>query len=64
MKYENLAIVTKFAGDFKVLAFVSGNSRAEIIRNVKNKHRLNVRMQGLIWIDNEDFPHAINSNKL
>lgn len=65
MKYENLAVVTKAFGDYKALAFVSGNSKAEVIRNIKSAPvRYNVRMQGLIYIDHEDFPNAINSNLL
>lgn len=64
LKYERLPIVTKSVGDYKTLAFVSGNSKAEVIRKVKTDHRYNVRMQGLIYIDHEDFPNAINSNLL
>lgn len=57
MKYEDLAVVTKSGfGDYKVLAFVSGNSKAEVIRKIKSAPvRYNVRMHGLIWVDHEDF---------
>lgn len=66
LKYEDLAVVTKSAfGDYKTLAFVSGNSKSEVIRKVKSAPvRYNVRMQGLIYIDHEDFHNAINSNLL
>lgn len=64
MKYENLAVVTKAFGDYKTLCFVSGNSKAEIIRKVKNDQRLNVRMNGIIYIDDPNFTKGINSNLL
>jgi len=63
MKYENLAIITPSFGDFKVLAFISGNSKAEVIRNVKADLGWNIRNNGLVSIDHEDFPKKINSNK-
>lgn len=63
MKYENLAVVVPSNGDFKVLAFVSGNSKSEVIRNVKEDKNYNIRNNGLVSIDHEDFPKKINSNK-
>lgn len=35
MKYENLAVIVKYYGGFKVLTSVSGDSKAEVIRKVK-----------------------------
>ena len=35
MKYENLAVTVPANGDFKVLAFVSGNSKSDVIRKIK-----------------------------
>jgi len=60
-KYENLAVTIQANGDFKVLAFVSGNSKAEVIRKVKSN--INIRNNGLVSIDHEDFTKRINSNK-
>ena len=60
-KYENLAVTIQANGDFKVLAFVSGNSKAEVIREVKSN--INIRNNGLVSIDHEDFTKRINSNK-
>jgi hypothetical protein len=54
-KYENLAVVVPAFGDFKVLAFVSGNSKAEVIRKVKS----NSNIRGLVSIDHEDFPQKV-----
>ena len=65
MKYEDVSIVCRSQGDYKVLAFVSGKSKAEIIRKVKSAPiRYNVRMNGMVWIDHPDFTSGINSNKL
>ena len=64
MKYQNLAVVVPAFGDFKVLAFVSGDSKAEVIRNLKSDSIvLNIRNNGLVTIDHEDFPNKINSNR-
>lgn len=63
LKYENLPVVCRAFGDYKTLAFVSGNTKAEIRKEVKAK-ALNIRGNGLVWIDNPDFPKAINSNLL
>ncbi len=60
-KYENLEVTIQVNGDFKVLAFVSGNSKAEIIREVKSN--INIRNNGVVSIDHEDFTKRINSNK-
>ena len=62
MKYEKLAVITEIFGDFKVLAFVSGNSKSEIIRKVKEDSGYNIRGNGMVSIDHEDFPKKINSN--
>lgn len=61
MKYENLPVCVPAFGDFKVLAYVSGNSKAEVIRKVKANQ--NVRGNGLVTIDHEDFPERVNTNK-
>lgn len=61
MKYENLAVTVPANGDFKVLAFVSGNSKSDVIRKIKEN--INIRNNGLISIDHYDFPKKINSNK-
>lgn len=63
MKYEKLAVVAPAFGDFKVLAFVSGNSKAEVIRKVKEDSGYSIRNNGLVSIDHEDFHNKINSNK-
>lgn len=65
MQYENVAVVKKDQDDYKVLCFVSGKSKAEVIRNVKKgNNRVNIRNNGKVWIDHPDFPNAINSNLL
>ena len=61
MKYENLAVTVPANGDFKVLSFVSGNSKSEVIRKIKEN--INIRNNGLVTIEHEDFPKKINSNK-
>lgn len=63
-KYEKLAVVTECFGDFKVLAYVSGNTKAEVIRKVKEDSGYNIRRNGLVSIDHPDFPQRINSNRL
>lgn len=63
MKYENLAVIIPSNGDFKVLAYVSGDSKAEVLRKVKEDRNYNIRNNGLVSIDHEDFPNKINSNK-
>ena len=61
MKYENLAVTVPANGDFKVLAFVSGNSKSDVIRKIKEN--INIRNNGLVRIDHDDFHKKINSNK-
>ena len=61
MKYENLAVTIPANGDFKVLAFVSGNSKSDVIRKIKEN--INIRNNGLVSIDHDDFHKKINSNK-
>ncbi len=61
MKYENLAVTIPANGDFKVLAFVSGNSKSDVIRKIKEN--INIRNNGLVSIDHDDFYKKINSNK-
>ena len=57
MKYENLAVVTVAFGDYMVLAFVSGNSKAEVIRRVKANP--NLMGKGIVEIDHPDFSKKI-----
>ena len=61
MKYENLAVIVPANGDFKVLAFVFGKSKSDVIRKIKEN--INIRNNGLVSIDHDDFPKKINSNK-
>jgi hypothetical protein len=64
-KYERVAVVCKAQGDYKVLAFLSGNSKAELIRKMKSN--LYVRNNGFVWFDGaEDLglpTKAFNSNR-
>lgn len=60
-KFENIAVVTKAFGDYKVLAFISGNTKSEVIQKMKNN--LNIRMNGIVWLQDERFPKGFNSNK-
>ncbi len=57
MKYEDLAVVTEAFGDYMVLAFVSGNSKAEVTRKVKSKP--NLMGKGVVEIDHPAFSQKI-----
>lgn len=60
-KYNRIAITTKAFGDYKVLAFVSGNSIAELKRVAKAHY--SVRNNGLVSFEVEDRTFCMNSNK-
>jgi alpha-D-ribose 1-methylphosphonate 5-triphosphate synthase subunit PhnL len=69
MKYENLTVVTKAFGDYKMLGTVSGNTKSEILRKVKANYNFRNNgliyidhANGLIYIDHADFPKGLNSN--
>jgi hypothetical protein len=59
-KFERIPVVCKCQGDYKVLAFVSGNSIAELEHKMKENTK--VRMNGLVWLQNVS-EKAYNSNK-
>lgn len=53
-KYESVAILNKKGA---VIMFISGNSKAELIRQAKANYSL--RGSGLVTIDNENFTRKI-----
>lgn len=65
-KYDSIPVICKSTSDlsdFVVLCYVSGNSRAEVMRDLRKK-RFNVVNRGFIHIDHPDFSQKINSNRI